>query len=108
MGSRSIAGAGSDHAVAWSTAATSPRKARLPKGWASIRRRILERDEGICHVCHRGGADQVDHVVPGDDHSDGNLAAIHDDPCHRAKSSAEGAAARPKRKREVERHPGLI
>lgn len=46
-------------------------------------------------------------IEPGDDHSPGNLAAIHSDPCHRQKSSAEGgtAAARTRAGRPSECHP---
>ena len=72
------------------------RRTRLPYGWAKIRRRILQRDP----VCQDGRAcsglapsTEVDHVIPGDDHSDANLQGICGD-CHRAKSSAEGVAAR--------------
>lgn len=68
-------------------------------GWVqrATRRRILERDRGICYVCHQPGADQVDHVIPvteGGTSSDDNLAAIHDRPCHKNKTSAEAARAR--------------
>lgn len=54
----------------------------------------------------------MDHINPGDDHSDGNLAAVHDavaPHCHRKKSSAEGNAARHRysTRRPAERHPGL-
>lgn len=64
-------------------------------------RRILRRDGYICHVCKQGGADQADHVVPlsedgADD--DSNLAAIHDEPCHRRKTAAEAARARAARR----------
>ena len=81
--------------------------------WKKLRPQILRRDGGRCHICGGSGADVVDHKVPyslgGTDHPD-NLAAACD-PCHRRKTSAEGAAARRKkynRKRPVERHPGLI
>lgn len=90
----------------------STRAKRLPPGWKRTVRRILKRDHGICHVCGKPGADQVDHVNAGDDHSDANLAAIHYVPCHRDKSSSEGgraaAAKRGSRFRPRERHPGLI
>jgi 5-methylcytosine-specific restriction enzyme A len=92
----------------------STRKARLPRNWPAIRSRILKRDGGVCHVCLGPGADGVDHLVAGDDHSDSNLAAIHHNVapfCHRGKSSREGgqaSARRPKERREVETHPGLI
>lgn len=80
--------------------------------WKAKRLRILRRDQGVCHVCHLPGADEVDHVVPrgeGGDDEESNLAAIHDDPCHRKKSAAEGLRARLRhpRKRPVEPHPGL-
>lgn len=87
---------------------TSTRRQRLPKDWPAIRRRILRRDAYVCHVCGQPGADQVDHIIRGDDHSDTNLAAIHDNPCHRRKSSAEGHAARPRRRRQADKHPGLL
>jgi 5-methylcytosine-specific restriction endonuclease McrA len=54
---------------------------------------VLQRDSGICHICKRAGANEVDHIVAGDDHSMGNLGAVHW-ACHRKKSSAEGHAAR--------------
>jgi 5-methylcytosine-specific restriction endonuclease McrA len=87
--------------------ATSTRKARLPANWPKLRLYILDRDGHVCHVCRRPGADQVDHVVPGDNHDETNLAAIHSW-CHLRKSSAEGLAARPKRRRPPEPHPGLL
>lgn len=90
---------------------TSRRTTPLPAGWAKLRRRILRRDAGICHVCGRPGADEVDHVVPasqGGTDDPGNLAAIHDDPCHRAKTAREANAAKPTRKRPTEQHPGLV
>lgn len=87
---------------------TSNRRQRLPREWQTIRRRILRRDEGRCYVCGQSGADGVDHIVPGDDHSDGNLAAIHSRPCHAIKSSREGRAAQPRQRRPSEKHPGLI
>lgn len=75
---------------------------------------MLARDRGICHVCHKPGADQCDHVVAGDDHRYSNLAAIHAHPCHAAKSSSEGGRAsqqahpRARRNRPPEAHPGLV
>lgn len=57
---------------------------------------VLRRDKGICYLCGGEGADTVDHIVPGDDHSLGNLAAVHDriaPHCHRIKSSREGIDA---------------
>lgn len=88
----------------------STRRRRLPPGWAKTVIRILKRDGRVCHVCGGPGADEVDHVRPGDDHSDANLAAIHGDPCHRIKSAREGARARRRPvplRRPAEPHPGL-
>lgn len=83
---------------------------RIPE---RTRRRILERDAGICCVCHQPGANQVDHVVPrsqGGTDDDTNLAAIHDRPCHLEKTQRESAAARHRHssKRPMPKHPGLL
>lgn len=90
----------------------STRAARLPPNWATeIRPRILARDNHTCHLCGGPGADRVDHITPGDDHTDANLAAVHDTVwphCHRYKSSAEGNAAKPRERRSPEAHPGLL
>jgi 5-methylcytosine-specific restriction enzyme A len=80
--------------------------------WRRQRARILQRDHHICHVCGQPGADEVDHIVPisqGGTNHDTNLAAIHNTPCHRRKSSSEGTQARwnPRRHRPAEPHPGL-
>jgi 5-methylcytosine-specific restriction protein A len=92
--------------------ATSPRKSRLPANWPQLRRYVLARDGRICYVCRQPGADQVDHLVAGDDHREENLRAIHAWPCHARKSSSEGgtaaASVRPKTQRPAERHPGLL
>lgn len=77
--------------------AGSNRRARLPKNWRSMHERILRRDRRICHLCGGPGADAVDHIEAGDNHSPANLAAVHQDVapyCHRRKSSGEGHAAR--------------
>ena len=80
--------------------------------WRRLRKLVLARDQGICYVCGAPGADEVDHI-DGDHHNDDptNLAAIHDDPCHRRKSSREGHAARQHlrdaARRPSERHPGV-
>lgn len=84
----------------------------LPPNWECTRRRILRRDRNICHVCGRGGALSVDHIVPvsqGGTEDDSNLAAIHETPCHERKTAREANAAKPKRKRpNTEKHPGLV
>ena len=85
----------------------------LPRGWERTRRRILRRDRHVCYVCHRDGADQVDHIVPvsqGGGEEDSNLAAIHGRPCHERKTAGEANAVNPmavSRKRPQERHPGI-
>jgi 5-methylcytosine-specific restriction endonuclease McrA len=72
----------------------------------------LDRDGGLCQLCGRFGADEVDHVVPvakGGSDDLTNLRSVHH-VCHLRKSSAEGNAARwaVRRTRPPERHPGLI
>lgn len=82
--------------------------------WRRTRTRILTRDHHTCYICGQPGADTVDHITPvylgGTDH-DHNLAAIHDTPCHRTKTTAEGHHAartqRAKASHPTERHPGL-
>lgn len=80
--------------------------------WRQLRRAILARDAGICHVCHQPGADEVDHI--DSDHTNDrptNLAAIHAHPCHARKSSREGHAAKRRiteaTRRPPEPHPGI-
>jgi 5-methylcytosine-specific restriction protein A len=71
----------------------STRSERLPGDWRTRRLIVLKRGGGICHICQQPGADTVDHVVAGDDHSLSNLAPVHDavaPHCHRYKSSQEG------------------
>lgn len=76
--------------------ADSTRAARLPKDWKKVRARVLRRDGRRCYYhgpdCI-GVADQVDHVVPNDNHDPANLAAICG-PCHKAKSAQEAVRAR--------------
>ncbi|MGH3505282.1 MAG: HNH endonuclease [Nocardioidaceae bacterium] len=85
---------------------TGARKARLPKNWSIIRRRILVRDP-ICRACGSMPSTDVDHAIRGDDHSMTNLQGLCT-ACHRAKSSAEGNAAKLRRWREPDGHPGLV
>ena len=86
----------------------------LPRNWAAIRRRVLSRDQGICYLCGKPGANQVDHVIPasqGGSDEDDNLAAVHMRPCHAAKTAREANAVNPKaqpRRRPQERHPGSL
>ena len=95
--------------------AGSTRSATLPIDWPALRKRILDRDGNACtkdvdgHPCG-APATHVDHIVPhhlGGGNEQSNLAAM----CrahHAVKSSREGNAARPRAKRPIERHPGLI
>lgn len=66
-----------------------------------LHQRILKRDEYVCYICHGLGADNVDHVIPieqgGARTAESNLAAIHEDPCHKDKTKAEAAVRRAKR-----------
>ena len=90
--------------------ANSNRASRLPIGWAAIRKAVLNRDQRICYLCGGPGADTVDHIRPGDDHSMSNLAAVHDwapPHCHRRKTQADAAVTRAKGRPPVRRHPGL-
>jgi 5-methylcytosine-specific restriction endonuclease McrA len=100
--------------------AGSDRRHDLPPNWPSIRRRILRRDGHRCVVRDPYGkrcsepATDVDHIRPGNDHSDSNLRSV----CewhHDRKSAREGAAARAanwrrndRKYRRSEIHPGLV
>jgi 5-methylcytosine-specific restriction endonuclease McrA len=90
----------------------STRSERLPANWSSeIRPAVFARWGRTCHWCGEGGADEVDHVIAGDDHSQKNLRPIHswrtEQKCHSKKSAAEGNAARPRLHRPPEQHPAL-
>jgi 5-methylcytosine-specific restriction enzyme A len=98
--------------VAWETDA--PRRDRLPSDWPAIRVRILNRDAWRCQLGYDGCrilAQQVDHVVPGDDHTPGNLQAVCER-CHALKSAREGAEGRAavqrRSRRTPEPHPGAL
>lgn len=67
--------------------------------WSHTRKRILERDKGLCQPCKRKGkyrpAKAVDHITAksqGGTDDDGNLEATCT-PCHRDKTSRESADA---------------
>jgi 5-methylcytosine-specific restriction endonuclease McrA len=78
---------------------TSDRRSRLPKNWATIRRRILHRDK-YCRGCHVNLATEVDHILPGDDHSDINLQGLCRY-CHSRKSAREGGLATGVKRRAI-------
>lgn len=90
---------------------TSDRRSQLPPDWPRRRQRILRRDP-MCVLCHDWQSTDVDHIVPGADHSDENLRGVCRD-CHARKSSHEGGTAAGKerarlralRKRPPEKHP---
>jgi 5-methylcytosine-specific restriction enzyme A len=93
--------------------ADSDRTSRLPAGWKQVAAAVKARDGHRCTWLERGvrcagPADEVDHVIAGDDHSERNLRSLCTDH-HRRKSSAEGNAARWRvsNRRPRERHPGL-
>lgn len=104
---------------------TSTRRQRLPSDWASRRQRVLKRDGFRCtwfDIIENGSRIrctvteglEVDHRIPNDDHSEGNLRTL----CgahHAIKTSQEGHAALAanraeiaKRFRRVEKHPALV
>ena len=91
----------------------SGRRDRLPANWPTIRAAVLHRDHNTCQLRGRRCtviATDVDHVIPGDDHSMSNLQAACG-PCHREKSAREGGTAASRRaalgRAPAERHPGL-
>jgi 5-methylcytosine-specific restriction endonuclease McrA len=88
----------------------STRRQRLPANWPELCRLAREIHGTSCYLCGSDGASDTDHVAPGDDHSPANLRPICRR-CHTVKSSREGGqaaqAARPKRTRAPEAHPGM-
>ena len=89
----------------------SNRRARLPADWRKRRAAVIERDP-VCRLrlrCAGAPSTEADHIHAGDDH---RLVALQGAclPCHLAKSSAEGHAARNRhsRRRPPEPHPGAI
>ncbi|GAB7187166.1 hypothetical protein ATKI12_6997 [Kitasatospora sp. Ki12] len=99
--------------MAWTT---SDRRDRLPADWQRTRRRILCRDGGRCTATFSTGrrcsarATDVDHIIPGDDHTDDNLRALCGW-CHAKKSAHEGGTAAGQRAarqaRPTAQHPAL-
>ena len=95
----------------WSS---SRRSESLPSNWRYvIRPRILKRDGYKCQweredtglLCG-AYANQVDHINPGNDHSDENLQAL----CwwhHKQKSSSEGGRRVHQKPQAGKKHPGL-
>ena len=73
----------------------SERSAELPPDWRRRRKYVLERDP-ICCICEDALSTEVDHIVPGSDHSYENLQGVCA-PCHKAKTQREAADARARR-----------
>lgn len=99
----------------------SNRRDRLPSNWPALRKRRLEFDQYECRwenaygetTCTETAVD-VDHKIPGDDHSFENLQSLCDYH-HDQKSAAEGARAAAARRRTIDQrfrrtegHPGLL
>lgn len=74
--------------------------ARTGRPWQRIKRRVIRRDGGICHLCGEPGADSADHIVPwsiSKDDSMANLAAVHHDvepKCNRLRGDRSVGTAR--------------
>lgn len=86
-----------DHpVVAW---AGSKRSERTMSGsrQQSMAKACMELHDGICHVCSRPGADEVDHVIPlseGGADDMANRRPIHSRPCHVEKTQGEARRGR--------------
>lgn len=92
----------------------TPNRQPIP---SAQRRRILERDDHTCQMCHGrlcgNQALQIDHRVPiaeGGTNADPNLQVLGAYPCHKAKSEGERRRGLTRRSghRPPERHPGLL
>lgn len=94
-----VAEAGKSYCEAHEPAPWRGREARRgPTGNSRQRHAlVLKKHKGICHVCGRSGATEVDHVVPkssGGSDEPFNLRPICKVPCHKNKTQAEAAEAR--------------
>ena len=62
-----------------------------PKNWANLQQQVIARDTGVCYICGKPGATEVDHVVPlsaGGTNALFNLKAIHSS-CHAKKTQKD-------------------
>jgi 5-methylcytosine-specific restriction protein A len=92
--------------------ATSTRRSRLPADWTARRNATRYAAGNQCEWITADGrcpADgmECDHITPGDDHALTNLQWL----CHAhhtMKTQAEAQAARPRRRRSPEPHPGQL
>jgi len=91
----------------------STRKSRLPEDWPQRRIQVLARDGGRCQwrdrpdvqICGRRG-NQVDHIIPGDDHRLTNLQVLCE-PHHNVKSAREGGLSYIPLHRPPDPHPAF-
>lgn len=82
----------------------SDRREELPPDWQALRREALERDDYRCQWPFCGElASDVDHIIPGQDHSLANLQCLCK-PHHLTKTARERVAFKQARPREA--HPG--
>lgn len=88
--------------------ASSNRRATLPSDWRRIRARILRRDP-TCQLRLDGCTNtstEVDHIGSADDHREHMLRGVCH-PCHAKRTQDQAQAAKPKRLRATEPHPGV-
>jgi hypothetical protein len=70
----------------------NPRVER-PRRHQKHREAVMRQNQGVCHICHQGGADAIDHIVPvswGGSDNPRNLAPAHTS-CNSAKRDAPPA-----------------
>lgn len=81
----------------WATKQGRGNRMRSGSREQRINRAVMLEHDGVCHVCHLPGSDQVDHVQPlFEGGSDGpeNRRPIHSTPCHKQKTAEEAQRAR--------------
>ncbi|GHJ59146.1 hypothetical protein NOK12_16640 [Nocardioides sp. OK12] len=91
---------------------SSNRRAELPRDWEQRRQAVKRRASGKCeaeqHVSNCDGIGrECDHHADPHDHTLDNLRWLST-PCHAAKTQREAQAAKPKRTRPPEQHPGRL
>lgn len=91
---------------------SSNRRDRLPANWAAIAKAATARGGGACEAtlldgtrCNQSPVD-VDHIVPGANHSLDNLQLLCRKWHHRIKTNAEARAGRLAAGVPTSRHPG--
>lgn len=81
------------YVAAWEGSTHTPTNTQA---WRILRKKIIQRDQGICSWCGTYGANQVDHIIAkseGGTDDESNLQLLCD-PCHRKKTAQEGVAGR--------------